>query len=75
MSVETAIRAAVKAGSPGAIVTGWALVVECVDPDVPDSTAFVYDSADGQGVAHTLGLLGVARNHHLGRIGDAGGTP
>ena len=71
-AVEDAITAAVQAENPGAIVTGYALVIEATVPDDVDSTAFIYDAAPGQSVATTVGLLDLGHRHHLGRIGDGG---
>lgn len=71
-AVGDAITAAIQAENPGSIVTGWALVAEATIPDDLDATGFVYNSAEGQSVAHTLGLLTIGQNYHLQRLGDAG---
>lgn len=68
-TIEDAITAAIQGDNPGSIVTGYALVVAATVPG-KDSTAFVYDAAPGQNVAHTIGLLRVGQRHHLARIGD-----
>lgn len=67
--VHDAISEAVRTANPGTIVTGFVLVVEGTDGT--DSSAFIHDCAEGQSVAHTLGLLEVARRFHRTRIGDA----
>lgn len=67
--VHDAISEAVRAANPGSIVTGFVIVIEGTDGT--DSTAFVHDCAEGQSIAHTLGLLEVGRRYHLTRIGDA----
>lgn len=70
-AVSDAIDAAVKEASPGSIVTGWVLVVEAAVPDDLDATAFVYQAAEGQGTATTIGLLRIGTRYHETRIGDA----
>lgn len=69
-AVPDAITAAVQAENPGAIVTGWTLTIQATTPD-PDTAGFIHVTADGQPVTTTLGLLDIARRHHLDRIGDA----
>lgn len=68
--VEDAIRAAVEEDNPGAIVTGYVIVIEATTPEDADYTAFVHAAAAGQSVAHTLGLLEIGRQRHMGRVGD-----
>lgn len=66
--VHDAICDAVQDANPGAIVTAYVIVIETTDGS--DTTGFVHDAADGQAVAHTVGLLDIGRRFHLGRIGD-----
>jgi hypothetical protein len=68
-TIDDAITAAIQEANPGSIVTGYVLVIAATVPDA-DATAFVYEAADGQNVATTLGLLDIGRRHHLNRIGD-----
>ncbi|KZM34543.1 hypothetical protein [Oerskovia enterophila] len=68
-AVEDALVAAVLASNPGAIVTGFVIVVEVATAEDPDCTAFVHDAAPGQSVAQSLGLLDVGLQYHRRRIG------
>jgi len=67
--VHDAITDAVRDANPGAIVTGYVLVIEATDGT--DATSFVHDAAEGQSVSTSIGLLDLGRRHHLSRIGDS----
>lgn len=69
--VHDAIAEAVREENPGYIVTAYVLVIEMTNGE--DFTAFVHDAAEGQALAHTLGLLDVGREFHRRRIGDRRG--
>lgn len=71
-AVPDAITEAMQAANPGCVVTGWALTIQATTPGDPDAAGFTHVTADGQPVSTTLGLLDIARRHHLERIGDAG---
>jgi len=70
-AVEDAIIASVQETTPGAIVTGFVVVVEMAIPEHPDSTAFAHDAAPGQSVAHSIGLLDIGLLQHRSRLGDS----